>query len=93
MKKTHDNSRGFAAQFIRSLARVIDNPDSWVKLYRKGVGVACIQPQTNEYTTRKDILRFYRWENFPFGYDDNTCVMYINSDICVIFDEFEEESD
>ena len=91
MKMNEDNAYNgkFAFAFMRALARVIDNPDGYVALFRKGINIGCIQPQTNNYTTRKDVLKKYRsYENYPFG-DGNVCYKWIG-DICIVFDEFEE---
>ena len=88
MKLTYDNSKSFAFRFMRSIGRAIDDPDVWVELYYNGVSIGCIQPQTKDYWTRRDILRQYRWENYPEGYFEE-CVMWIG-DVCIRFNEFKE---
>lgn len=88
MKKTDKGN--FAFSFMRSLARVIDNPDAMLNLYYKGINIAVVQPQTNEYWDRKDILRQYRWEDFPDAYGEDVCCMWVNRDVAIMFDEFRE---
>ena len=86
MKKTDKGN--FAFSFLRSLARVIDDPDGWIELFHKNVSVCVIQPQTKDYWKRKDILREYQWEEFPYGYSDVCCLWL--GDVCLTFDEFVE---
>lgn len=90
MKINRDNSSNgkFAFAFMLALARVIDQPDAYVELFNKGISIGVIQPQTKGYWERRDILEYYRWENYPSGYHD-MCCMWLG-DICICFDEFEE---
>ena len=90
MKMSEDNAYNgkFAFAFMRALAKVIDQPDGYVELFKKGVCVGCIKPVTNDYTTRKDILSDYRWESYPEGYNCE-CYMWLG-DVCIYFDEFNE---
>lgn len=81
---------GHIFQYLHSLARVIDQPEGMLKLYRNGVNIGCIQPQTNDYQDRRDILERFQWENYPYVEYDGSVVMWIDGDIVITFDSFEE---
>lgn len=88
MKITSENYNHFAFNFMLSLARVTDNSDGYVELFHKGISIGVIQPQTKDYWNLRDILKYYRWEDYPRGYGD-MCCMWLD-DICIYFDEFKE---
>ena len=94
MKLNVENEHKFAFHFKLTLARLIDEDNGMLELYYKGNLIAAIRPQTNEYTTRKDILRKYTWEDYPEAYHNPDgsldCCMWIDNEVALIFDEFRE---
>ena len=85
---SNDENGGFAFAFMCALARVTDNSNGFVELYRNNELIGSIQPTTKDWWTLKDILKYYRWENYPSG-DFGFCCMFLE-DVCLIFDEFRE---
>ena len=51
--------------WIKAILETCDNPDGYIMLYRKGVRIGTIQPQTNKYTTIKDVVHELEWEDYP----------------------------
>lgn len=88
INSSNDENGGFAFAFMCALARVVDNSDGFVELYRNNELIAVIQPTTKDWWTLRDILKYYRWENYPSG-DFGHCCMFVE-DVCLIFDEFRE---
>ena len=94
MKLNVENEHKFAFHYMLTLARLIDDDNAMLELYFKGHLIAAIKPQTNEYTTRRDILRRYMWEDYPNCYinPDGSldCLVWVNNEVALIFDEFRE---
>ena len=51
--------------WIKAILETCDNPDGYIMLYRKGVRIGSIQPQTNKYTNIKDVVHELEWEEYP----------------------------
>lgn len=79
-------------EFMLSLARVCNNSDGYIILKYKGNEVGWIQPQTNKYTTLRDMLEDYKWEDYPdySSYDDESYLMWVNGEVAIKFDSYEE---
>ena len=82
-------------EWIRAIISTCDNPDGFIILYRKGVEVCDIQPQTKDYLDLKYIVHGFEWENYPkpsgYEYDDENENPYYSlwyGDIVIEFDSF-----
>ena len=86
IKKAIDSPFGY----MLSIARVTDNPDGRLLLYNKGFEVCCIQPQTTDYWNLKDVIREFKWEDFPNASYNDECILWYH-DVAIKFDSFSEE--
>lgn len=82
--------------WIKAILEICDNSDGYIMLYRNGVNVGSIQPQTNKYTNIKDVVHELEWEEYPnesnwdyVGEEKIEIYVLWAGNIAIIFDRFE----
>lgn len=83
-------------KWIKAILETCDNPDGYILLYRKGVRIGAIQPQTNKYTSKKDVVHELEWEDYPtesnwdyVGEDETPVYVLWVGNLAIEFDRFE----